>query len=408
MTPPPILRGDLFALLEPDNGPAQLTPGRIGSGARKLLRAVRSGERTAGAAPLMALLGDMAQVRDDGDPVTAWQRLGHIRKNLKLLAFGDGRPFPAALVTERTLIIPQAAPSEVVRVVPVGPERDVWFALTREVVPLGTEALLRDYRFPEPGEAALPDSGLGPPLVTPFEAAWRLFRFGERTFDIRAILRLAQIGEDYDTVHVATDGERVAVVATDRLAIFDTRGNSLMASQLPFGRRAGEEAFVADIALDGDTLAMNLRQRPGAPFEIALIDLKNRRGFPVGSAGLAPSHITLGPRQVYLTDEDRVTRLALFDGEKSKSVEELVLAPWFAEYPPTARMRPAFGAGSFWVSNGQKLLRVAQDLSHIEDELTLPEPILDFSVSGQELRLVHSDRTTATVRVAIWELDGEG
>jgi hypothetical protein len=406
MTPPPILRGDLFALLEPDLGPAQLTPGRIGSGARKLLRAVKGGERSAGLAPLMALLGDMAQVRDDGDPVTAWQRLGHVRQNLKLFAFDNARPFPAALVSERTLIIPQAAPTEVIRVLPVGPERDVWFALTREVVPLGTESLLREYRFPEPGEAIL-DSGLGPPLMTPIEAAWRLFRFGERTFDIRAILRLAQLGEDYDTVHVATDGERIAVVATDRLAIFDTRGNSLMTSQLPFGRRAGEEAFVADIALDGDTLAMNLRQRPGAPFEIALIDLKNRRGFPVGSAGLTAASITLGPRQVYLTDEDRVTRLSLFDGEKSRSVEELALGPWFAEYPPTARMRAAFGAGSFWVSNGQKLLRVAQDLSHVEDELTLPEPILDFSVAGQELRLVHSDRTTATVRVAIWELEGE-
>jgi hypothetical protein len=406
MSPPPILRGDLFALLDPDTGAVQVTPGRIGSGARKLLRAVRGGERRPGAPPLMALLGDLAQVRDDGDPVSAWQRLGHIRKNLKSLAFGEGAAFPAALVSERTLIIPQAAPTEVMRVLPVGPERDVWFALTREVVPLGTEALLRDYRFPEPGEA-LPDSGLGPPLMPPIEAAWRLFRFGERTFDIRAILRLAQVGDAYDLVHLATDGERIAVVATDRLAIFDTRGNSLMASQLPFGRRAGEEAHVADIALDGDTVAMNLRQRPDAPFEIALIDLRSRRGFPVGSGGLTPSSLTLGPRQVYLMDDDRVTRLALFDSEASKTPRELLLGPWFAEYPPASRMRACFGAGSYWVSNGHKLLRVAQDLDHVEDELTLPEPVIDFSVSGNELRLVHGDRTTATVRVAIWELEGE-
>jgi hypothetical protein len=403
MTARPILRGDLFAILDPEPGPGQLTPGRVGRGARRLLRRIDKGERSPGAPPLMALLGDIAAVRDDADPVESWRRLSHVRANLKSLALGSGG-LRATLVSERSLIIPQTHVAEVSRVVPAGGGRDVWFVLTREVIAAPAEALLEDYAFPDPDEREL-DAPLGPPLLLPFEATWRLFRFGERAFDIRAIMRIAQPARGYDCVHVAGDGQRIAVVTTERVGIFDADGQSVASSQLPFGRRAGEEALVAGIALDGDTLAMNLRQRPDAPFELALIDMRTRRGFPVGHTGANPSSLTLGPRQAYLTDDDTIVRLGLFGESASSEPVALELAPWFAEYGPPGRILTAYGGEALWVSNGQKLLDVDPDRMQVRAEHALPEPIVDLHASGQELWLVHHDRDIARIRLGIWERD---
>jgi hypothetical protein len=414
MQPRPILRGDIFGLLDPDPGPSQTTPGRIGKAARRLQRIVERGERTPGAPQVMMLLAELAAVRDSDEPMEAWRRLHHVRQNLKAMALGESRRFPAKIIAERVLVLPQTRTADVLRVVPAGGERDVWFVLTREVVTLSTETILDNYAFPEPAQAEAEESeaepvdgptdgALGPPLVTPFEAAWRMFRFGERAFDIRALMRIVQPAPDYDTVHVASDGQRVAVVTTERVGIYDEEGQSAMASQLPFGRRAGEEATVAGIALDGDTLAMNIRQRPDAAFELALIDLRTRRGFPVGSTGMTPMALTLGPRQAYLFDDDRVVRLGLFAAEKEKRVRELGLGPWFAEYGPQPRMMACFGGDALWVSNGVKLLEIDPDLEFVRDELTLPDPIIDMTVNGRELRLIHHDRDTARVQIRTWE-----
>jgi hypothetical protein len=400
----PILRGDLFTILDPDPGPGQLTPGRVGRGARRLLRRVEKGERSAGAPPLMALLADIAAVRDDADPVESWRRLSHVRANLKSLALGSGSGLSATLVSERSLVIPQTHVAEVSRVVPAGGGRDVWFVLTREVTSAPTEALLDDYTFPDPDEREL-DAPLGPPLLLPFEATWRLFRFGERAFDIRAIMRIAQPARGYDRVHVASDGQRVAVVTTDKVGIFDAEGQTVASSQLPFGRRAGEEALVAGIALDGDTLAMNLRQRPDAPFELALIDMRTRRGFPVGHTGASPASLTLGPRQAYLTDDDTIVRLGLFGESTASEPVSLDLSPWFAEYGPLGRILTAYGGEALWVSNGQKLLDIDADKMEVRAEYTLAEPIVDLHASGQELWLVHHDRDVARIRLGIWERD---
>jgi|GEM_PF-2000395 len=401
----PILRGDLFAILDPAPGEAQLTPGRVGREGRRLVRALSRGDRSPGTPPLMALLGQIADVKDTSDPIASWRQLGHVRQNLKALAHADASAFPCTLVSERTLILPQTHKADVIRVVPAGDGRDLWFVLTREVTAAPLDAILPDYVFPE-GSDIDNDSTMGPPLLAPFETTWRLFRFGERAFDIRAIMRVVQPARAYDAVHLAGDGHQIAVATTERVSIYGPDGQSVISSQLPFGRRAGEETVIAAIALDGDTLAMHLRQRPENAFEIALIDMRSRRGFPVGQTGATGSAMTLGPRHAFIYDEDHVVRMGLLAQEPDTGNSELELEPWFAEYGVVTRVFAVYGGEALWLSNGQKLLEIDPTDMSVRQELTLPEPIIGLWASGQELWLVHHDRDIARVRLSIWEREG--
>ena len=56
--PPPVMRGDLFALLDPDTPGKDVTPNRIASAARKLAQRVQSGKRAPGAPVVITVFTD--------------------------------------------------------------------------------------------------------------------------------------------------------------------------------------------------------------------------------------------------------------------------------------------------------------------------------------------------------------
>ncbi len=431
--PPPIMRGDLFSLLDPegaepaegvsaptipeprskgkkakapaipDAGEAQVTPGGIGAAARRLIQRVAAGERAPGVAVVMQCLTELAQLSDDGDPMRAFWALASIKQRLLALGLAKSRAFPGVLVAERHLILPQARGAQVVRAMPAGGARDIWFVATREVNPFlgappGIEAI------PD-GRPELADSALGPPLVPTVEVTFRMFRFGADPSDIRMVMRIQQEPGAFCDVLGAFDGERVALLSRDVLGVFDPDGKPILSGRIPFqSTEEGIGAEVTAIALQADILALNLRQDRERPVELALIAIPERKGFPVGGVGDDASVLVLGPKQAYIVDGLTLVRMPLF-AEKDEPVRVLAIRPWFAEYPWSARLFMAWDGTRVWLSNGQKMLVIDDDLAHVRAEIVLPEPIVDFSVAGTEVRLVHLDRDLGRLRIAVYEVD---
>src|SRR5690606_29016833 len=132
--PPPVMRGDLFALLDPEAGDKGSTPGRIASAAKKLSQRVMSGERAPGPPVVMQCLDELTQLSDGKDPMRAFWALSSIRQRLLALGLARSRTFPGKLVGERVLVLPQSRLAQIVRVLPSA-EGTVWYVATREAFP---------------------------------------------------------------------------------------------------------------------------------------------------------------------------------------------------------------------------------------------------------------------------------
>src|SRR5262245_21181364 len=116
--PPPVMRGDLFALLDPDIAGQDATPSRIASAAKKLARRVKNGERAPGAPVVMQCLDELAQLSDGKDPMRAFWALSSIRQRLLALGLARSRTFPGTFIGERSLVLPQSRLAQIVRVMP--------------------------------------------------------------------------------------------------------------------------------------------------------------------------------------------------------------------------------------------------------------------------------------------------
>jgi len=455
--PPPVMRGDLFVLLDPDasSGTRRATaPEAIAKAAQKLARRVELGERAAGTPVVMQCLEELALIANQADPMRAFMTLSSIRQRLMSLGLARSRGLPGRLKSERVLVLPQSRQATVCRVLPAA-DHSVWYVATREAFPA--------YRWRDQDEVfeglerpELADSAMGPPRVELTEVTFRLYRFGESSSDIRLCMRVVQEPGSFSEIHAAGDGNRVAMLSKDVIGVFESDGKPILSGRLPIGgqslksagqtdrptglaqkskggkRRGRSEALVSAtapaakrearegapaygklpergaevtaIALDGDVLGLNLKSHPDRPAELALIAINERRGFPVGVVGDDAQGLLLGPRQAYIIDGVQLVRLPLFSAPATDAIALFQFRPWFAEYPWTGRHLLAWDGKRLWFSNGSKLIVLSDGLDRVLAEIVLPEPIIDFTVTGNEVRLVHHDARAGRLTIALWEL----
>jgi len=405
--PPPVMRGDLFALLDPEGRGKEVTPSRIASAARKLAQRVESGKRAPGAPVVMQCLEELTHLGEGQDPMRAFWALSSIRQRLRALGLARSRTFPGRFVGERVLVLPQSRMAQVVRVLPAA-ERTIWYIATREAQPSYARRSA-DAPLPE-GRPELADSALGPPQMELAEVTFRLFRFGESASDIRLCMRVVQEPGAFCDVVATGDGERVAMLARDVIGVFEPDGKPSLSGRLPIdGGLSGQDAGagggeVTAIALQGDILALNLRPGPDRPVELALIAVSERKGFPVASVGDDAQGLALGPRQAYVLDGVQLVRMPLLGAAADEPVRVFQVRPWFAEYPWSARHLMAWDGKRLWLSNGHKIVVLDESLELVRAEIVLPEPIIDLHVVGGEVRLVHFDQGIGRVRIAHWEI----
>lgn len=392
------MRGDLFALLDPESGGKDTTPQRIASAARRLAQRVKDGERAPGAPVVMQCLDELTHLLDGKDPMRAFWALSSIRQRLMALGLARSRTFPGTLVGERTLVLPQSRLAQIVRVLPS--RGDVWYVATREAFPSYARRA-DDVPFPE-GRPELDDSPLGPPRVDLAEVTFRLFRFGESASDIRLCMRVVQEPGSFCDIVACGDGERVALLSRDVIGVFEADGKPILSGRLPIEAEPGGE--VTAIALQGDILGLNLRAAKDRQVELALIAVSERKGFPVGVVGEDAQGLLLGPRQAYVLDGVQLVRLPLFAAAVDEPVKVFPVRPWFAEYVWSARHLLAWDGKRVWLSNGHKIIVIDETLDLVRAEIVLPEPIVDLHVSGNDVRLVHFDPGIGRVRIAHWEI----
>ena len=446
--PPPVMRGDLFALLDPDSASGTrraTTPDAIAKAAKKLAQRVEMGERAAGTPVVMQCLEELVLISHQADPMRAFSTLSSIRQRLKSLGLARSRGLPGRLNSERILVLPQSRQVTVCRVLPAA-EHTVWYVATREAFPA--------YRWRDQDEVfdaltrpELADSAMGPPRVELTEVTFRLYRFGESSSDIRLCMRVVQEPGAFSDIHAAGDGNRVAMLSKDVIGVFEADGKPILSGRLPIGSpsaalagksaasqdaadvdptsdrpdsgvegdnpsRAGKHgkklpergAEVTAMALDGDVLGLNLKSHPERPAELALIAISERRGFPVGVVGDDAQALLLGPRQAYIVDGVQLVRMPLFSSPETDAIALFSYRPWFAEYAWTGRHLMAWDGKRLWLSNGNKLIVLSDHLDHVLAEIVLPEPIIDFTVTGNEVRLVHHDARAGRLTIATWEL----
>lgn len=399
--PPPVMRGDLFALLDPEAGDKGSTPGRIASAAKKLSQRVMSGERAPGPPVVMQCLDELTQLSDGKDPMRAFWALSSIRQRLLALGLARSRTFPGKLVGERVLVLPQSRLAQIVRVLPSA-EGMVWYVATREAFP--SYALkATDAPLPE-GRPELDDSALGPPRIDLAEVTFRLFRFGESGSDIRLCMRVVQEPGSFCDVLATGDGDRVALLSRDVIGVFESDGKPILSGRLPIDPEPDKGGEITAMALQGDILGLNLRAARDKPVELALIAVSERKGFPVGVVGDDAQQLLLGPRQAYVLDGVQLVRLPLFGADPSEAVKVLAVRPWFAEYVWSARHLLAWDGKRVWLSNGHKIVVIDESLDLVRAEIVLPEPIVDLHVTGNDVRLVHFEPGIGRVRIAHWEI----
>lgn len=414
--PPPVMRGDLFALLDPDGaatGGRAVSPAGIAKKARRLMQRVELGERTPGSPVVMQCLEELSLMGPGQDPVRAFSTLSTIRQRLKSLGLSRSRGLPGTLVGERLLVLPQSQRASVLRVLPAQEFR-VWYVVTREAMVSPRwrppEALEGDTR----GEVA--DSALGPARYERPEVTFRLFRFGEGAADIRLCMRVIQEPGSYCEARAAGDGRRVALLTRDVIGVFEGDGRPVLSGRLPFGAEPAEGedarlgqrgAEVTALALDGDVLGLNMRARSGAAAELALVSVSERRGFPIGVVGEDADGLELGPKEAFIIDGVQLVRMPL-SVEAADGVRVFHFRPWFAEYPWSAKHLQSWDGARLWLSNGMKIIVLDAMLEQVLAEIVLPEPILDFAARGDEVWLAHHDARTARLRVAHWRLAGAG
>lgn len=405
--PPPILRGDLFSLLDPEGPGRDVTPIRVAQAAKKLVLRVQSGKRTAGAPVVMQCLEELAALSEGKDPMRALWALTSIRQRLLALGLAKTREFPGELALERILVLPQGGAAQVARVLKAGGDQDVWFVATREATvpqPDGDPVeRFDDYTFPD-ARPELDDTACGPIVHPTVEVTFRLFRFGERASDIRMVMRVVQEPGAFCDVIAASDNDKVALLSRDVIGVFDATGHPELSGRLPLEADIDKGAEVTAIALEGDILAINLRNQRDKPVELALIAISERKGFPVGVVGDDASGLVLGERAAYIVDGVHLVRLPLFAAATEEDIRVLPLRPWFAEYPWPARFMLGWDGERVWVSDGHKLIVVDPELEQVRSEIVLPEPIVDFAVSPGVVHLVHLEPGTGRLRIARYTL----
>lgn len=396
-TSPPLMRGDLFGLLDPDGGDAPLTPQRIGLAAQRLLDRVTLGERSPGAPLLMDCLGELARLaglRAGG--VEGFATLDTVRQRLLRLGDVRGAALPFAPLRERSVVLPQKRSASLVRAVPLG---DVCFVLTREAAAAAGEHVPELEGGRPEGDG---DRAIGPAVVPPVDVTFRLFRFGTEASDIRMIVRIVQETGTYRSVLCVGDGERLAVLSRDVVAVFDAQGQSVLSGRVPLDPDADHGAEVTAMALDGDILALNMREARERPVELALLNLAEKRGLPVGVVGEEAGVMVLGDKRAYVIDGLNLVSIPLF--QPGAEIGVLRLRPWFAEYAWRPYELLAWGAGRVWVSNGQKIVVARDDLAAVVAEIVLPEPIVDLHLYDGELSLVTYDPALALAQVSTWDV----
>jgi hypothetical protein len=399
--PPPVMRGDLFALLDPEAGGKDSTPNRIASAAKKLSQRVMSGERAPGPPVVMQCLDELTQLSDGKDPMRAFWALSSIRQRLLALGLARSRTFPGKFVGERVLVLPQSRLAQIVRVMPSA-EGAVWYVATREAFPSYAQKST-DLPLPE-GRPELDDTALGPPRIELAEVTFRLFRFGESAADIRLCMRVVQEPGSFCDIIATGDGERVALLSRDVIGVFESDGKPILSGRLPIDAEADKGGEVTALALQGDILGINLRAATDKPVELALIAVSERKGFPVGVVGDDAQGLLLGPRQAYVLDGVQLVRLPLFGAPPDEPVKVFPVRPWFAEYVWSARHLLAWDGKRVWLSNGHKIIVLDESLDLVRAEIVLPEPIVDLHVSAKDVRLVHFEPGIGRVRIAHWEI----
>ncbi len=401
------MRGDLFALLDPDTPGKDVTPSRIASAARKLAQRVQAGKRAPGAPVVMQCLDELTQLSDGKDPMRAFWALSSIKQRLLALGLARSRTFPGRFVADRMLVLPQSRAAQLVRVLPSA-NHTIWYVATREAFPSYARRA-EDAPFPET-LPELPDSAMGPPHFELPEVTFRLFRFGEATADIRLCMRVVQEPGSFCDIVAAGDGERVALLSRDVIGVFESDGKPVLSGRLPIDvapATEGESAKggeVTAMALQGDILGLNLRPGRDKPVELALIAVSERKGFPVGVVGEDAQGLVLGPRQAYVLDGVQLVRMPLFTAAVDEPVKVFSVRPWFAEYPWSARHLMAWDGKRLWFSNGHKIIVLDESLDLVRAEIVLPEPIVDLHVVGSDVYLVHFDQSIGRVRIAHWEI----
>ncbi|MCA9513399.1 MAG: hypothetical protein KC635_00495 [Myxococcales bacterium] len=395
-TPPPVMRGDLFALLDPDAEDAAVTPVSIAANAQRLVELVTLGERAPGTPAVMRCLEDIAELGDDGTTVgEAFTRLAAIRRALVALGDAKGHVLPWPRLRDRTVVLPQKRSASVVRTLPAG---EGYFVLTCEA----SEAKQGAPSELPAGEPDRDDVAIGAAIVPPVDTTFRLFRFGGQPSDIRLVMRIVQEAGTYRPVLAHGDGSRVAVVSRDVVGIFDESGTAVLSGRVPLDMGVDSGSEVTSVALEGDVLALNLRPAGGRPVELALMNLTQKKGFPIGVVGDEASAMVLGERSAFVVDGLNLLRVPLFQNDAT--IEVLRLRPWFAEYPWSPHNYVGWDAGRVWVSNGRKLVVVADDLSAVLGELSLPEPIVDMHVRDGEMVLVTHDAGVSVATIAVYDV----
>lgn len=403
--PPPVMRGDLFALLDPESGDGKnarraTSPEGIARAARRLVERVKAGERASGSPVVMQCLDELAGLESDM-PMRAFSTLSTIRQRLRSLGLASSRGLPGRLVAQRTLVLPQSKRAVVLRVLPAV-DHKVWYVSTREAFAAPGPSSLADK---DPfGELVRPeqlDAAMGPARYARPEVTFRLYRFGEGAADIRLCMRVIQEPGSYAAVQVAGDGRRVAMLSKDVIGVFDGDGRPVLSGRLPLadGARGGSE--VCAMALDQDVLGLTLRGRHEAAAELALVSIGERRGFPVGHVGEEADDLVLGSRQAYVLDGLQIIRFPLFSGGELTTFS---FRPWFAEYPWSPRHPMGWDGERLWITNGRKLVVLSDGLDQVLGEIVLPAPIIDFAVAGREVWLVHHDVQAGRLEVAHWTL----
>lgn len=399
--PPPVMRGDLFALLDPEGGDGEksrrsATPERIARAAQRLLERVRAGERMSGSPVVMQCLDELATL-ETGAPMRAFSTLSTIRQRLKSLGLATSRGLPGRLVGQRTLVLPQSKRAAVLRVMPAV-DHKVWYVATREAFAATSAGPGINDPFGELPRPELLDAAMGPARYERPEVTFRLYRFGESSADIRLCMRVIQEPGSYAAVQVAGDGRRVAMLSKDVIGVFDGDGRPVLSGRLPLGESGGASE-VAAMALDDDVLGLSLRRKEEQPAELALVSIGERRGFPVGKVGEEADDLVLGSRQAYVLDGLQVIRFPLFSGGE---VSTFSFRPWFAEYPWSPRHPMGWDGERLWITNGRKLVVLSDGLEQVLAEIVLPAPVIDFAVRGREVWLVQHDVQAGRLEVAHW------
>ncbi len=396
------MRGDVFGLMEPDPTAQPVTPERIGRAATALMELVAAGSRTAGPPELMACLTSLAElaVEDPGavlEPRAAYTVLRDVRAQLVELGRQAAAPLPWPKISERTVVLPQSRSATLVRAVAAG---EVYFVLTREVTANARPDHV-DFAFPEgrPEDT----SALGPPSVPPVDVTYRLFRYGPDPSDIRMVMRIVQEAGTYRPVLCVSDGDRIAVLSRDVLGIFNQQGEAALSGRVPLDQDMTVGAAVTSMALAGDIMALAIRPARDEPVELAIMNVAEKKGLPVGVVGHDANALTLGEKQAYVVDGLNLVRVPLFDKERS-GVDVFWQRPWFAEYPYNAHRMMAHDDDAVWLSDGRKIVILADDLSHVRTEITLQDPILDLDVHDGRLSLVTFEPELAVAKITTYEV----